>query len=239
MTRDVGHQTHFDPDDPGRPAQALGHDRGSRPAGTSARSGQFGTDNTGYQAMLAAAAAWPRRVWAVEGCNGVGKHLSQRLVADGEIVVDVPAKLSARTRVFSTGHGRKTDDTDARSVALVALVALRTDGLNQVVEDDHTVALRLLVDRRDELGRTRTDTVNRLHKLLAELIPGGATKILSATQAKSLLASVRPRDIVGKTRRALAADLITELAGLDRTMKTADKHLDELLDVTGTTLRDL
>jgi transposase len=198
--------------------------------------GRFGTDNTGYQALLAHAAAWPRRVWAVEGCNGVGKHLSQRLVADGETVIDVPAKLSARTRVFSTGHGRKTDDTDARSVALVAL---RTETLNRVVEDDHTVALRLLVDRRDELGRARTDTVNRLHKLLAELIPGGAKKFLSATQARGLLASVRPRDIVGKTRRALAADLIGELATLDRKMKTADKQLDELLDATGTTLRDL
>jgi transposase len=193
--------------------------------------GRFGTDNTGYQAMLAAAAAWPRRVWAVEGCNGVGKHLSQRLVASGETVVDVPA-----TRVFSTGHGRKTDDTDARSVALVAL---RTETLNQVIGDDHTVALRLLVDRRDELGRTRTDTVNRLHKLLAELIPGGAKKFLSATQARGLLAGVRPRDIVGKTRRALAADLIGELAILDRRTKTADKHLGELLDATGTILRDL
>ena len=38
---------------------------------------------------------------------------AQRLVADGEPVVDVPAKLSARVRVFSTGQGRKTDATDA------------------------------------------------------------------------------------------------------------------------------
>jgi hypothetical protein len=51
----------------------------------------------------------------------VGRHLAQRLVADGEIVVDVPAKLSARARVFSTGQGRKTDATDAHSVAVVAL----------------------------------------------------------------------------------------------------------------------
>jgi hypothetical protein len=33
--------------------------------------------------------------------------------------------------------------------------------LRQVVVDDETVALRLLVDRRDELGRSRTDLVNR------------------------------------------------------------------------------
>ena len=47
-------------------------------------------------------AAWPERVWAVEGSNGAGRPLAQRLVADGQDVVDVPAKLSARTRLFDT-----------------------------------------------------------------------------------------------------------------------------------------
>ncbi len=65
--------------------------------------GRFGTDRGGYRALLAAGRRWPDRVWAVEGCQGVGRHLAQRLVADGEPVVDVPAKLSARVRVFSTG----------------------------------------------------------------------------------------------------------------------------------------
>ena len=68
-------------------------------------------------------------MWAVEGCNGVGRHLAQRLVADGEPVVDVPAKLSARVRVFSTGQGRKTDPVDAHSVALVGL---RSTGLRVI-----------------------------------------------------------------------------------------------------------
>jgi Transposase IS116/IS110/IS902 family len=42
-------------------------------------------------------------VWAVEGCAGIGRHIAQRLVADGEPVLDVPAKLSAPVRVFDTG----------------------------------------------------------------------------------------------------------------------------------------
>jgi hypothetical protein len=42
-----------------------------------------------------------------------------RLLAAGEQVIDVPPKLSARARVFATGQGRKTDATDAHSVALV------------------------------------------------------------------------------------------------------------------------
>jgi len=120
--------------------------------------GRFGTDRDGYQQMLKLGRTYPDRVWAVEGCNGVGRHLAQRLVADGETVLDVPAKLSARARAFDTGQGRKTDPVGAHSVAVVAL---RTKGLRQVVIDDATVALRLLVDRRDGLGRARTDTVGR------------------------------------------------------------------------------
>ena len=38
----------------------------------------------------------------------------------------------------------------------------------------------MLADRRDELGRARTQTVNRLHRLLLELFPGGAKQFLSA-----------------------------------------------------------
>ncbi|MEU4424843.1 transposase [Actinoplanes sp. NPDC024001] len=88
--------------------------------------GRFGTDHDGHQAMLAAGRKHTDRTWAVEGCNGIGRHVAQRLLADGETVVDVPAKLSARARVFATGQGRKTDQVDAHSIAVVAL---RTPGL--------------------------------------------------------------------------------------------------------------
>ena len=61
-------------------------------------SGRFGTDKAGYAAMRRHVAGWPERVWAVEGSNGAGRSLAQRLLADGEQVVDVRAKLSARAR---------------------------------------------------------------------------------------------------------------------------------------------
>jgi transposase len=198
--------------------------------------GRFSTDRDGYQLMLAMGRKYPERVWAVEGCNGVGRPLAQRLVTDGEPVVDVPAKLSARARVFSTGQGRKTDPVDAHSVALVGLHAreLRVIGI-----DDATVALRLLVDRRDELGVARTQTVNRIHRLLLDLLPGGAKKDLSATQAKALLATVRPRDVVGRTRRRLAAEHIAELVSIDKRIKAADLELRELIAATGSSLLQL
>jgi len=105
--------------------------------------------------------------------------------------------------------------------------------------DDATVAVRLLIDRRDELGVARSQTINRIHRLLLELLPGGAKRFLSADRAKALLATVRPRDVVAKTRRRLAAELITELAAIDKRIKTADRELNELIEETGSSLREL
>ena len=161
-------------------------------------------------------------MWAVEGCNGIGHHIAMRLLAAGEQVVDVPPKLSARARVFATGQGRKTDATDAHSVALVGT---RMAGLRPVVDDEQLAVLRVLADRRRSLGEDHTRMVSQLHHLLLELIPGGAKKDLSAAQAKALLAKVRPRDAAGKTRRRVAAELIADLERIYARKKAADKEL--------------
>ena len=199
--------------------------------------GRFGTDAAGFAAMLAVGRRHGQRVWAVEGSAGIGRHLAQRLVADGETVLDVPAKLSARVRLLATGHGRKSDPADAHSVAVAGLRG--GQGLRAVTGDDVTVAVRLLADRRDELGRARTDLVNRIHKLLLELLPGGAAKDLSAGQARALLHPVRPRDLPGRTRRRLASELITDLARVDKKIKTASQELAGLVAATGSTLQTL
>jgi transposase len=198
--------------------------------------GRYATDVVGYRSMLSAAKRFPERTWAVEGCSGIGRHIANRLLADGETVVDVPPKLSARTRMFATGQGRKTDATDAHSVALVGT---RMSGLRPVVDDEQLVVLRILVDRRRSLGEDHTRMVSQLHQLLLELIPGGAKKDLSAAQAKVLLATVRPRDVAGKTRRRVAAELISDLERIYARKKAANKELNELLQATGTTLTDL
>jgi hypothetical protein len=48
--------------------------------------GRFGTDARSYHQLLEAARQWPERVWAVEGANGIGRPLMQRLLASGERV---------------------------------------------------------------------------------------------------------------------------------------------------------
>ncbi|WP_134772298.1 IS110 family transposase [Ornithinimicrobium flavum] len=187
--------------------------------------GRFGTDADGYGRLLAYARAWPHRVWAVEGCAGIGKHVADRLVADGEDVVDVPAKMSARVRIFTTGQGRKTDATDAHSIALVGV---RMTGLRPVVNDEQLEILRMCVDRRRSLGEEHTRKVCQLHKLLLELIPGGAKTFLSAAQAKELLKKVRPTTAAGKVRKAHALELTADLATIYARTKAADKELKAL-----------
>jgi transposase len=111
-------------------------------------SARFTNTMDGYAQLTAFAGRWAQRRWAVEGCFGAGRSLAQRLVADGELVLDVPAKLAARVRVYSCGHGRKTDKHDAVSVGLAALDGT---GVLPVAGDDALVSLRLLCDRREEL----------------------------------------------------------------------------------------
>jgi transposase len=197
---------------------------------------RFENTSVDYRRMWTLVKRWPDRTWAVEGATGVGLNLAQRLVADGERVLDVPSKLSTRVRAIDTGHGRKNDPTDAHAVAVVGL---RTVGLREVVVDDEAIAMRLLSERRRDLVRSRTQAVNRLHQVLMELIPAGAQKKLTAAKAKEHISKVRPRDVAGKARRQLAVDLIDDVVVFDRKIKAIDERIIEAVDASATTLTDI
>jgi transposase len=199
--------------------------------------GRFPTTTVGYRAMLQVAKQWPRRVWAVEGADGVGRPVAQRLLADAERVLDVPAKLSARVRVFDVGHGRKTDATDAHAVVMAAL--RDRDGLRELSLDEHLMVLRLLVDRRDELSKARAQGLNRLHRLMTELLPGGVPVKKSVPQYQDMLATVRPRDLVRRTLRRLAVEQLAELVRLDARLKSMKAELREAVTASGSHLMDL
>jgi len=97
----------------------------------------------------------------------------------------------------------------------------------------------MLVDRREELARQRTQTANRLQRLLGELTPGKAKKDITTGQAKAILAGIRPRDLVGKTRRRLAAEQLADLVVIEKKIKALTKELKVILAASGTTLMDL
>jgi transposase len=153
----------------------------------------------------------------------------------GERVVDVPAKLAARARLLDTGHGRKTDAHDAHSVAVAAV---RAKSLRVLAPDGQLEALRMLVDHRDQLSNQRVATVNRLHRLLAELTPGQAKKDITALQAKAILASVRPRDVVGQTRRRVADELVNLMA-IEKKVKALTVEIKAIVAERGSNLMDL
>jgi hypothetical protein len=48
------------------------------------------------QRLLAWAAAWPERTWAVEGAGGLGHLLARQLAAAGERVLDVQPEVRAK-----------------------------------------------------------------------------------------------------------------------------------------------
>ena len=190
----------------------------------------------GYRQLRRFAARWPDAVWAIEGATGLGSPLVAWLSGDGIVAVDVPAKLAARVRMLSTGHGRKNDDADAVSVGIAALSA---SGLRPAAVEDAIITLRALVEHRDDIVRTRTQTVNRLHVLLTGLLPGGAPRQLDADTAARLLSTVRPRASGPATLRRLAAELIGEIRHLDRRIATAGTRISDAVTASGTTLTQL
>ena len=197
---------------------------------------RFANTADGYRELRRFAGQWAARRWAVEGCHGAGRSLAQRLVGNGEHVLDVPAKLAARVRVYSQGHGRKTDLDDAISIGLAALHA---DGVSVVHLDDELVALRLVCDRRDELVALRTQAVCRLHRLLVELTPGGMGRKLAADKAEQVLSALRPDGAVNELRVRLAVQHLDDIRLLDGKIEAMRGEIAELVAASGTHLTEL
>ena len=121
---------------------------------------------------------------AVEGCEGIGRHVAQRLLADHEPVVECSAVSSG---------------------------ALPNPQQRPVVSNARLEVLRLLVDRRRRIGQENVTKICQLHQLLLGQIPGGAKKDLSAAQARRLLAAVTPTGVVQQTRHRVAMELVEDL----------------------------
>jgi transposase len=131
---------------------------------------------------FAALVVWARslageRVWALEDCRHVSGALERFLIARGERVVRISTRLMAGTRRSSRERG-KSDQIDAIAVARAALAA-GIETLPTAALAGPELDLRLLVDHRERLVRTRValnSTLQwNLHDLWPELtLPGGA-----------------------------------------------------------------
>lgn len=95
------------------------------------------------------------------------------------------------------------------------------------------------MEHRDDLVKTRTQTVNRLHVLLTHLTPAGAPRGLTADRAADILRQIRPREPAAKTLRSLAVDLVAEIRALDRRITKAAVDITAAVESSGSTLTEL
>jgi transposase len=186
--------------------------------------------------LLAWAAAWSQRAWAIEGAGGLGHLLARQLLSAGERVLDVPPKLGARVRLLAAGDVNKNDPSDARSVAIAAL---RSAGVREVRPDDHAAVLKVWSKRYRDLGRTRTQVVCRLHAVLCDLVPGGVSKPIYASHAARILQQIAPPDAVAAARCELAAAFLADLRRIDAQIRETRKKLATAVQATGTSLTGL
>ncbi len=104
----------------------------------------------------------------IEGSGFYGHALAPLLVGAGEIVVEVPARLTQRER----GRLRRPGKSDAGDALAIARVAAREEHLPPAGRDDVGHELRQLLDYREQLVKERTRVANRLHADLMARHPG-------------------------------------------------------------------
>jgi transposase len=186
--------------------------------------------------LLAWAAPFDARTWAIESAAGLGYLLAQQLVARGEVVVDVPATLSARVRVLGSGRSSKNDANDAHAVAVAAV---RACTLSVVRADDHVAVLRLLAKAQLDISRARSRTCSRLHALVAGLVAGGIPKEIVADQVEQLLDAITPTSATQRQRVELAHDLLDEIRVLDQRSRTSKRRITAAVAASGTTVTEM
>jgi transposase len=186
--------------------------------------------------LVAWAAAWPERTWAIEGAAGLGHLLAQQLVATGERVLDVPPKLAARVRLLEAGDTNKNDPNDALSVAIAAL---RSKTRRDVAAEDYAAVLKVWAKRHRDLSRARNQVTCRLHAVLCELVPGGFSKEITACQAARVLEQITPSGAIAQARCELAGQFLDDLRNLDAQLRQTKKKLAAAVRASGTSLTDI
>jgi hypothetical protein len=119
-------------------------------------------------------------------------------------------------------HVATAADLDRRALRRFSVVGLTagTSTLDRTIEEVHRALLEIVPLPSPEAG----------------LVAGGAPRALTAKKAKALLASVRPRDEIGRLRRQLAADLLAELVTLDKKIAAIETEVRTLVRSTPTGL---
>lgn len=138
-------------------------------SGSEVAAATFPNTAAGHREIL----GWARSVGTlsrigIEGSGSYGYALARFLVQAGEIVVEVPARLTERER----GRLRRPGKSDAGDALAIARVAAREKHLPAAGTDQVGYELRHLLEYREQLVKERTRVANRLHADLATRHPG-------------------------------------------------------------------
>lgn len=163
---------------------------------------------------------------------GISQHDERDLLTLGQSVVRVPPKMMAEQRRIARTRG-KSDPIDALAVARAAL---REPDLPVATHDEVSRELKLLVDRRDDLVKRRTATINQLLWRVHELDPAWAPKPRSLDLAKhqQILAErlAKASGIVAE----LAREELGEIVEYTQKINALAKRIEELVKVVAPTL---
>jgi transposase len=165
------------------------------------------------------------RVWASEDCRHVSGSLERFLVERGERVVRVPPKLLAGARRSARERG-KSDPIDAAAVARAALRE-GIETLPAAFLDEGALAVKLLLDHREDLVAESTRVQNRLrwhlHDIDPELAPPERA-LRHLHVLRSLGARLRRREQTVRVR--LARELVRRCAALRRELRSLERELE-------------
>jgi transposase len=171
-------------------------------------------------------------LWAIEDCRHLSARLERDLLTAAQSVVRVPPKMMAEQRRIARTRG-KSDPIDA---AAVARAALRQPDLPVASHDEVSRELKLLVDRRDDLVKHRTATINRLlwrvHELDPEIAPPKTSLNRVVRQQQLAAHLVELPGIVAE----LARDELADVIDLTRRINDLEQRISSLVAQAAPTL---
>jgi transposase len=191
-----------------------------------------GTTSADHLELVAWAARFTERRWAVEDCRHLSRRLERDLLAAGERIVRVPPKLMANARTAARSFG-KSDPIDALAVARAAL---REPDLPVAKLDGAEREVRLLVDHREDLVGERTRMISRLRWHLHELDPGTEPALRTLNHLRNLdLLAERLAGVEGTVAR-IARELVDRCRALTVEINRLEGEISALVEKLAPTL---
>lgn len=132
---------------------------------------EIGNNATGWDQAVRFCRQHQITTIGVESASGYGMALARVLSRTGITVVEVPTRLTARTRRLDGAS--KTDPGDAIAVGR----SLLSHDLSPWRDSPESEALRVLVHRRESLVNTQTREINQLRALITEIDPAYAAAL--------------------------------------------------------------